>query len=110
MHLSLSLTTRDFSIILFRMLSMSCITEELLKQLAGNWRWKLKQEATTGSLIHKFMVKKYTYTPEIPEVFRCRVPLPETHQAFVMNGILREDVVNEEGLTIVSNGDSGFVL
>lgn len=56
------------------------------------------------------MVKKYTYTPDIPEVFRCRVPLPETHQAFVMNGILREDVENEEGLTIVSNGDSGFVL
>jgi Fe-S cluster assembly protein SufD len=56
------------------------------------------------------MVKKYTYTPEIPELFRCRVPLPETHQAFVMNGILREGVVNDEGLSIISNGDSGFRL
>ncbi len=56
------------------------------------------------------MVKKYTYTPDIPEVFRCRVPLAETHQAFVMNGILREEVENEEGLTIISNGDSGFNL
>ncbi len=35
---------------------------------------------------------KYTYTPEIPEVFRCRVPLPGTLQAFVNNGKLREEV------------------
>ena len=37
---------------------------------------------------------KYTYTPEIPEVFRCRVPLPGTLQAFVNNGVLREPVEN----------------
>ena len=38
---------------------------------------------------------KYTYTPEIPEVFRCRVPLPGTLQAFVNNGVLRENLTDE---------------
>ncbi len=54
---------------------------------------------------------KFKYAPDIPEVFRCRVPLPETIQAFVTNGILREDVSPAPGVTIRSdNGGKGLNL
>lgn len=46
---------------------------------------------------------KYKYTPEIPEVFRCRVPLPGTLQAFVNNGTLRENLADERFL--LKSGD-----
>ncbi|PKO95598.1 MAG: hypothetical protein CVU12_09245 [Bacteroidetes bacterium HGW-Bacteroidetes-7] len=47
---------------------------------------------------------KYTYTPEIPEVFRCRVPLPGTLQAFVNNGVLRENLTDERFALESGNG------
>ncbi|MDP3399059.1 MAG: SufD family Fe-S cluster assembly protein [Bacteroidales bacterium] len=50
---------------------------------------------------------KYTYTPDIPEVFRCRVPLPGTLQAFVNNGALRENLVNDR-FTLKSQGAAGI--
>ena len=50
---------------------------------------------------------KYKYTPDIPEVFRCRVPLPGTLQAFVNNGTLREDLVNDR-FSLKSNGETGI--
>ncbi len=53
---------------------------------------------------------KFIYTPEIPEVFRCRVPLPGTMQAFVNNGSLREEVLTPNGFSVTSNGESGFSL
>jgi len=52
---------------------------------------------------------KFKYTPEIPEVFRCRVPLPQTIQAFVTNGVLRERIDPCEGVSIsASKGERGF--
>lgn len=62
------------------------------------------------------MTEKYTYVPQkthesdIPEVFRCRVPLPGTFQAFVMNGILREEVNEKHMLTVVARPSMGFDL
>jgi len=62
------------------------------------------------------MTEKYTYAPEntlsseIPEVFRCRVPLPDTLRAFVMNGVLREDVNEKSLLTVVAKQPLGFDL
>ncbi|MEN6618485.1 MAG: Fe-S cluster assembly protein SufD [Rikenellaceae bacterium] len=56
------------------------------------------------------MAEKYTYSPEIPEVFRCRVPLPGTRQVFVMNGILREESGEVSLLTIVPGNPLGFDL
>lgn len=56
------------------------------------------------------MANKYSYKPEIPEVFRCRVPLPGTLQAFVMNGILREPLILDSGLNLTSKDGGGFDL
>lgn len=56
------------------------------------------------------MAGKYTYIPEIPEVFRCRVPLPGTIQAFVMNGMLREELNLSSGLSLAGGEGSGFNL
>ncbi len=56
------------------------------------------------------MDAKYTYSPEIPEVFRCRVPLPGTFQAFVMNGILREETVENPSLKIRGTEPLGFEM
>ncbi|MDP3452567.1 MAG: SufD family Fe-S cluster assembly protein [Bacteroidales bacterium] len=53
---------------------------------------------------------KFIYTPEIPEVFRCRVPLPGTSQAFVNNGVLREESLSPKGLSVTSAGETGFSL
>lgn len=41
------------------------------------------------------------YSPEIPEVFRCRVPLEDTGQVYVMNGLLRESYSDKSGIEIV---------
>jgi Fe-S cluster assembly protein SufD len=56
------------------------------------------------------MSEKYTYSPEIPEVFRCRVPLPGTHQAFLMNGKLREEQGQVSFATILPGEPLGFSL
>ncbi|MBP6365559.1 MAG: hypothetical protein KA300_05560, partial [Bacteroidales bacterium] len=53
---------------------------------------------------------KVKYAPEIPEVFRCRVPLEDTGQVYLMNGILRESYSDESGITIVSGDEDGFVI
>ncbi len=51
---------------------------------------------------------KYTYAPEVPEVFRCRVPLPGTTQAFVNNGVLREELRSEGYFSITPYDVKGF--
>ncbi|MHC1779912.1 MAG: Fe-S cluster assembly protein SufD [Bacteroidales bacterium] len=54
---------------------------------------------------------RFKYTPEIPEVFRCRVPLEGTVQAFVTNGKLREEIMPAPGVTVKSETDGkGFLL
>jgi Fe-S cluster assembly protein SufD len=50
------------------------------------------------------------YSPEIPEVFRCRVPLEDTGQVYVMNGLLRESYSDKSGIEIVSGEESGFII
>ncbi len=52
---------------------------------------------------------KYRYTPELPEEFKCKVPLPGTVQAFVTNGALRENVEIDGCITVRSNSESGFI-
>lgn len=54
------------------------------------------------------METKYKYTPEIPEVFRCRVPLPGTSQAFLLNGVLTEEYRDGAGVVVLSEGEMGF--
>jgi len=56
------------------------------------------------------MAAKFTYSPEIPEIFRCRVPLPGTLQAFVMNGVLREEIDENSLLTVRARDPLGFDL
>ncbi len=56
------------------------------------------------------MSEKYTYSPEIPEVFRCRVPLQGTHQAFLMNGKLRKEEGNGSPVSILPGEPLGFNL
>ena len=52
---------------------------------------------------------KYTYTPELPEEFKCKVPLPGTVQAFVTNGTLREAIEIEGGVSVIAKAKSGFI-
>lgn len=52
---------------------------------------------------------KYKYTPELPEEFKCRVPLPGTVQAFVTNGILRGAVEIDGGVSVRAKDHSGFI-
>ncbi len=55
--------------------------------------------------------KKFIYAPDIPEVFRCRVPLAGTVQAFVTNGNLREEIMPAPGVTVRTEADGkGFFL
>lgn len=56
------------------------------------------------------MANKFIYKPEIPEVFRCRVPLPGTYQAFLLNGLLRENLNLESGLHLYDKENGGFEL
>ncbi|MDD2491763.1 MAG: hypothetical protein PHV12_06175, partial [Bacteroidales bacterium] len=53
---------------------------------------------------------KVKYAPEIPEVFKCRVPLEDTGQVYLMNGILREPYKDSSGVEILSGEESGFVI
>ena len=53
---------------------------------------------------------KYTYTPEIPEVFRCRVPMEGTGQSYVTNGVLREEFYSTEELSLKPSDIRGFSL
>ncbi len=56
-------------------------------------------------------IKNYTYTPDIPEVFTCRVPLPDTVQAFVNNGVLRASLYDTpEGVSIAGSEGLGYNL
>ncbi len=56
-------------------------------------------------------IKNYTYTPDIPEVFTCRVPLPDTVQAFVNNGVLRGPLSDDSsGVSISCNDGLGYNL
>lgn len=55
------------------------------------------------------MAAEYKYKPEIPEVFRCRVPLPGTSQAFVLNGVLRDSYDNGSGMRL-SSSPKGYQL
>lgn len=50
------------------------------------------------------------YAPDIPEVFKCRVPLADTGQVYLMNGILRESYADDSGVEIVSGEESGFII
>lgn len=50
------------------------------------------------------------YAPDIPEVFRCRVPLEDTGQVYLMNGILREHYSDKSGVNIVPGDDDGFII
>ena len=52
----------------------------------------------------------YTYTPQVPEVFRCRVPLPGTTQAYVTNGVLREEVRFGDSFVLSPGHQKGFSL
>ncbi|MEA5004944.1 MAG: SufD family Fe-S cluster assembly protein [Rikenellaceae bacterium] len=54
------------------------------------------------------MALQYKYNPEIPEVFRCRVPLPGTNQAYLLNGHLRETLKVEEKLELKAEDATGF--
>lgn len=56
------------------------------------------------------METQYRYTPEIPEVFKCRVPLPGTSQAFLLNGVLTEEYRDPAGVVVLSNGQTGFKI
>lgn len=53
---------------------------------------------------------KYKYTPELPEEFKCKVPLPGTVQAFVTNGVLREGVEINGGVSVYAKAKSGFIV
>lgn len=55
------------------------------------------------------MEKDYKYIPELPEEFKCKVPLPSTVQAFVTNGILREEVTIDGGVSITNKPENGFI-
>lgn len=50
------------------------------------------------------------YAPEIPEVFKCRVPLEDTGQVYLMNGFLRDSYSDESGIDIVPGETSGFKI
>jgi len=52
---------------------------------------------------------KYKYTPELPEEFKCKVPLPGTVQAFVTNGVLRGGIEIDGGVSVCPRGESGFI-
>lgn len=52
---------------------------------------------------------KYKYTPELPEEFKCKVPLPGTVQAFVTNGVLREGVEIDGGALVSAKSQNGFI-
>ncbi len=56
------------------------------------------------------MTSKFTYSPEIPEDFRCRVPLPGTIQAFVMNGLLKGPVEGNPDISVIPGDSLGFDL
>ena len=47
----------------------------------------------------------FKYAPAIPEPFKCRVPLPDTHEMIVTNGEFREETfsLGEDMLVIRSN-------
>lgn len=53
--------------------------------------------------------KDYKYTPELPEEFKCKVPLPGTVQAFVTNGILREEITIDGGVSLKTHSGNGFI-
>lgn len=73
---------------------------------------RLRREDMTGSLKRRKMEGKFTYTPEIPEVFRCRVPLPDTAQAFVINGLVQGGANLPGGVSLaeVSGGGSHIAV
>lgn len=54
------------------------------------------------------METKYKYTPELPEEFKCKVPLPGTVQAFVTNGVLRGGVEIDGGVSVFAKSQNGF--
>lgn len=56
------------------------------------------------------MALQYKYNPAIPDVFRCRVPLPGTHQAYLSNGLLHEEVSYEDKLYLSASSPMGFDL
>jgi len=53
------------------------------------------------------MVADFKYVPVVPEPFRCRVPLPDTHEVIVTNGEFREEYFSLDGgvLSIRCNED-----
>lgn len=53
---------------------------------------------------------KVKYAPEIPEVFKCRVPLAGTGQVYLMNGILREPYRDSSGVVVNAGEEAGFVI
>lgn len=53
---------------------------------------------------------KVKYSPEIPEVFKCRVPLAGTGQVYLMNGTLREPYRDSSGVMVSAGDGDGFVI
>ncbi|MEZ7883878.1 MAG: Fe-S cluster assembly protein SufD [Bacteroidales bacterium] len=54
-------------------------------------------------------ISNYKYSPDIPEVFRCRVPLANTIQTYVVNGFLSEELSAEQ-FSLVRKSCAGFDL
>lgn len=52
---------------------------------------------------------KYKYVPDLPEEFKCRVPLPATLQALVNNGRLKEELKGVRGASIRAKEELGFI-
>ena len=57
------------------------------------------------------MVADFKYAPKIPESFRCRTPLPDTHEIIVTNGVFSEEFfsLNGDALT-VETAERGYDL
>ena len=47
------------------------------------------------------MVADFKYAPMVPEPFRCRVPLPDTHEVIVTNGVFLEERFSLDGNSLI---------
>jgi Fe-S cluster assembly protein SufD len=56
------------------------------------------------------MSQQYKYSPDIPEIFRCRVPLPGTSQAYLINGSFRDNIEYGDKLHLYGKEPLGFNL
>ena len=48
------------------------------------------------------MVADFKYTPVVPEPFKCRVPLPGTHEVIITNGEFKEELFSlDRGMLVI---------